>query len=367
MNNKNFATPGKPTLLIAAGGTGGHIFPGLAVAEQATALGADVIWLGQSNGMEATHVPPHKIPFYSTTMPSLRSQGKLALLQFPFRFAKAMFTTWQIFSRTKPDVVLGMGGFVSGPAALVAWMRGIPLVIHEQNAIPGFTNRYLQWLTTHRLESFPGTFDKKSSAFFTGNPMRQILEHISSPSLRRRGQNTQLRLLILGGSQGATFFNQVLPALIATLPKNLQPEIWHQTGTRDEDMVRNQYQTLGVQAKVSAFISDMSLAYDFADIVLSRAGATTIAELCLAGLPAILVPLPTAADDHQTANAQYLVQANAAVLIAQNSFTRSSVTLLWQALHSDRLQVQTMAEQAYALRRPQAANVVAKYCLDLTQ
>lgn len=367
-------------VLIAAGGTGGHIFPALAVAEQLRNQGILVSWIGNHDSMEERVVSGAGIPFYPIKVNRLRRSGIKNMLCFPVNLAGALWTTHRCIRKLKPSIILGMGGFVSGPAGLCALMHRIPLLIHEQNAIPGFTNRCLAHVASLVLESFPNTFGPSSKSketisstppfsnrgiVCTGNPIRQQLMRVKPPTERIRGETRPLKLLILGGSQGARFINQLLPEAIAALSPDERPEIWHQTGPHDLATVSERYQTQGIPAQVSAFIEHMHEAYDFADIVVSRAGATTVAELCSVGLGSILIPLPHAVNDHQTANAAFLAKAGAAFLEIQADFTVERFTVIWRTLLADQSHLQLMANAAYGLRSEHASADIARLCLEI--
>lgn len=351
-------------ILIAAGGTGGHIFPALAVAEQLREQGIAVSWIGNRDSMESHLAQKAEYPFYPIKVHRLRRSGIKNMIAFPFNLGRTLFSTYKLIRKLKPTTILGMGGFVSGPAGLCALLQGIPLIIHEQNAIPGFTNRCLALVARKVLESFPHTFKSSSRVRYTGNPTRKPLALLPSPTERSR-ENVPPKLLILGGSQGARFINQLLPKAIATLHPNERPEIWHQTGVHDADMVSELYQTLNIEAKVTAFIEHMDEAYRFADIVLSRAGATTVAELCTVGLGSILIPFPHAVGDHQTVNAAFLQHAGAAFLEMQEHFTVERFAVIWRTLLANRNHIQKMAEAAYTLRHPRAAMDIAELCSNI--
>ncbi len=351
----------KPHILIVAGGTGGHVFPGLAIAQQLRAQGIQISWLGSSHGMENRVVAKANIPLHAITIQGVRRHGIMRLLTLPFQMARALWQTLRIFQQIKPSTVLGMGGFVSGPAGICAWLTRTRLVIHEQNAIAGLTNRWLARVANQVLESFPHSFRPRQKVICTGNPVRAELSALEKNNSTTRAP---LKLLILGGSQGAQAINQLIPEALAQLQANEYPEIWHQTGERDCAAVQAHYAQLGIPAKVTAFIDDMQQAYQFADIVISRAGATTIAELTTIGLPSILIPLPTAVDDHQTLNAKYLVAQGAACMIAQADFTNERFAVLWRKLLQKPHELVAMRESALRLSHKDAAQKVATICLE---
>lgn len=299
-------------ILIMAGGTGGHVFPALAVADYLVEQGWQMSWLGTKNGLESRVVPAHKIDIDWLSVAGVRGKGLFSKIKAVFLLIKACGQAWRILRRRKPDVVLGMGGFVAGPGGLMAKLMGIPLVIHEQNRVPGTTNRLLARWANRVLEAFPGSFDKKINALWSGNPLRKELIEIPEKKARQPGE--ALRLLVIGGSQGAQVLNQVVPDAVAAVSGL---NVRHQTGEIMRTQVEQRYQELGVDAEVSAFIEDMAEAYRWADIAVCRAGAMTISELAAAGIPAVLIPLPHAIDDHQNANARYLADVGAAMILPQ--------------------------------------------------
>jgi len=295
-----------------AGGTGGHVFPALAVANYLVEQGWQMSWLGTKNGLESRVVPAHKIDIDWLSVAGVRGKGLFSKIRALLLLIKACGQAWWILRRRKPDVVLGMGGFVAGPGGLMAKLMGIPLVIHEQNRVPGTTNRLLARWANRVLEAFPGSFDKKINALWSGNPLRKEL--IGIPEKKARQPGEALRLLVIGGSQGAQVLNQVVPDAVAAVSGL---NVRHQTGEIMRTQVEQRYQELGVDAEVSAFIEDMAEAYRWADIAVCRAGAMTISELAAAGIPAVLIPLPHAIDDHQNANARYLADVGAAMILPQ--------------------------------------------------
>ncbi|MBU2570108.1 MAG: undecaprenyldiphospho-muramoylpentapeptide beta-N-acetylglucosaminyltransferase [Gammaproteobacteria bacterium] len=299
-------------ILIMAGGTGGHVFPALAVANYLVEQGWQMSWLGTKNGLESRVVPAHKIDIDWLSVAGVRGKGLFSKIRALLLLIKACGQAWWILRRRKPDVVLGMGGFVAGPGGLMAKLMGIPLVIHEQNRVPGTTNRLLARWANRVLEAFPGSFDKKINALWSGNPLRKEL--IGIPEKKARQPGEALRLLVIGGSQGAQVLNQVVPDAVAAVSGL---NVRHQTGEIMRTQVEQRYQELGVDAEVSAFIEDMAEAYRWADIAVCRAGAMTISELAAAGIPAVLIPLPHAIDDHQNANARYLADVGAAMILPQ--------------------------------------------------
>lgn len=353
------------SVLIMAGGTGGHIYPGLAVARVLRHHGVDVVWMGARHGLEAKLVPPAGFHMEWISIRGLRGKGVLGWLTLPFRMLVAMTQALIVFLRRRPSVVLSMGGFVAGPGGLVAWLLRKPLVIHEANAIPGFTNRWLSLVATRVLCGFPGAFGNRSKVTHVGNPVRQDIVRLMLPAERLQNRQGPLRLLMLGGSQGARSLNRVMANAWCGLPANERPELWHQTGSRWLQEVQAAYGENASAVRIDAFIDDMAKAYEWADIVLCRAGAMTVAELAAAGIGSILVPFPHATDDHQTANARYLAERDAAVVIAESDCTPSRLQQLIAELNQNRHTLVSMAENARASSMPDADEAVARVCEEL--
>ncbi len=357
------AAANRRPVLIMAGGTGGHVFPALAVAAELSTRGVPVSWLGTRRGLEARVVPAAGYALSSIRVSGLRGKGLLRLLIAPFMLAFAVLQSVVIFLRLRPMAVLGMGGFVSGPGGLAAWLLRCPLVIHEQNSVAGLTNRLLAPLARHVLEAFPGSLPAARHAVHTGNPVRATISAVPDPARRLPGHTGALHLLVIGGSLGAQALNQVVPQAVARLPLAARPQIHHQTGAADEAGVRARYRELDCTARVEAFVEDMAAAYAWADLVVCRAGALTVAELCAAGVASILVPFPYATDDHQTGNAGYLAAAGAAVLVPQPELTEERLAERLAAYAADRHALLEMASRARELARPDAARRVAGFCL----
>jgi len=355
--------------MIMAGGTGGHVFPALAVAEALRGHGVEVRWLGTRRGMESQQVPKHGFPIDYISISGLRGKGKLSLLLAPFRLLLAMAQALWIMLRYRPQVVLGMGGFVTGPGGVVARLLGRPLVIHEQNAIAGLTNRLLAKIATRVLEAFPGAFRNSQRVRHTGNPVRATITQLPVPQSRFEGRNGPLRILVVGGSQGALALNQIVPEAIAGLPAELRPEVWHQCGRHHCEQSEAVYRQAGIEARVMPFIDDMNSAYEWADVVICRAGAMTVAELAAAGVGAILVPFPFAVDDHQTANGRYLAEHGAAEIIPQPQLKPETLAERLEELAHDALggreRILKMAEQAHSLAMPNATEEVMNQCLEV--
>ncbi len=348
-------------VMIMAGGTGGHVFPALAVAERLRADGAEVLWLGTRAGLEAGVVPRAGFEFASVRIGGLRGKGLLGWLLLPLRMGVAMAQSLAVIMRFRPMVVLGMGGFVTGPGGLTTWLLHKPLLVHEQNAVAGMTNRWLARVATRTLVAFP---DALPRALLTGNPVRAAIEMLPPPDERLAARSGRLRLLVLGGSLGARTLNETLPQVLAALPASQRPAVWHQTGRERDQAVREQYAAHACEARVAPFIEDMAEAYAWADVVVCRAGALTIAELTAAGLGAILVPYPHAVDDHQTHNGEYLVAAGAALLLAEGAQLKDALTrrLGEFCAEGGRARLLAMALAARTLARPGAANAVARCC-----
>lgn len=349
------------TVLITAGGTGGHVFPALAVARLLREQGVRVVWLGTREGIEARVVPAAGFDIEYITIKSLRGGGLLRWLLLPVRLNLAMLQALQILRRLRPAAVLAMGGFASGPGSLMASLLRIPLLVHEQNAVAGLTNRWLAHLADMILAGFPGAFGDRPGVRVVGNPVRSEILALPSPELRFAERSGSLRLLVIGGSQGARVFNQTIPPALRLMPAMARPQIWHQTGRQDEQSVAAAYRDFLPGARVTAFIDDMAAAYAWADLVVCRAGAMTVAELAAAGVAAILVPLPQAADDHQTANARFLETRDAAVLLPQTDFSAARLAELLTSF-GNRALLSRMAINARACAVTDAAETVAQYC-----
>jgi UDP-N-acetylglucosamine--N-acetylmuramyl-(pentapeptide) pyrophosphoryl-undecaprenol N-acetylglucosamine transferase len=354
----------RPIALVMAGGTGGHVFPALATARVLRRRGYDVVWLGTERGIEARLVPAEGIPVEWLSVSGLRGKGLLALLAAPFRLAVAVSQAMRAIRKHQPRVVLGAGGFVSGPGGIAAWLLRRPLVVHEQNAIAGLTNRVLARFAGRVLEGFPGSFGRGVRAERVGNPVRPEIVAVPAPERRYAGRSGPARLLIFGGSQGASRLNAVLPAAVGELPRDLRPDVLHQTGRHNHEETVQAYRTRGIEADVRPFIDDMASAYGWADLAVCRSGALTVAELAAAGVPAVLVPFPAAVDDHQTRNAEYAVRAGAAKLLQERDLTPVSLAvLLRELLGEGRPRLEQMARAARASAIVDADERVAEACL----
>jgi len=358
--------PSETRVVIMAGGTGGHIFPALAIARYLRDQGVSVNWLGTRRGMEARVVSEAGFPISYVSVSGLRGKGMAGYLLAPFKLTFAILQVIRIYLSLRPHVVVGFGGFVTGPGGFAAWLLRKPLVIHEQNAIPGLTNRILSHMAKRVLEAFSGSFPQTTRATHTGNPVRSDIVALAEPAARLSQHQGSLRILLIGGSLGAQALNECLPQALASLPAQARPSIWHQTGANKFEETRAMYESLQVEAKVAPFIDDMAEAYDWADLVICRAGALTLAELCAAGLGSILVPFPYAVDDHQTHNAQQLVNADAAILIPQSELTTDRLSAVLQdTLTKGREHIIKMAQAARKLSMPNANKQVAELCLEI--
>jgi UDP-N-acetylglucosamine--N-acetylmuramyl-(pentapeptide) pyrophosphoryl-undecaprenol N-acetylglucosamine transferase len=343
-----------------AGGTGGHVFPALAVAEYLRAQGWHVSWLGTQQGLESRVVPAHDIAIDWLTVSGVRGKGLMSKLSAVSKLLRACWQAVRILRQRQPDVVLGMGGFVAAPGGFMAKLLGIPLIIHEQNRVVGTTNRLLARLANQVLEAFPHSFPLKAGAICTGNPLRQAFQ---TALVTPRIATQHFNIFVFGGSQGAQKLNENVPAGIALFARH-QPTInvlvKHQTGTAMAERVTQHYQQLSVVAEVSAFIEDMVTAYQWADVVICRAGAMTISEVAAMGIPAIFIPLPSAIDDHQTANARYLTDAQAGILVQQADLTAEKLACQLRLIQADLTHMSVAARQAARLN---ATETVAQHCI----
>lgn len=351
-------------VMILAGGTGGHVYPGLAVAERLIEKHQPVVWFGTRRGLEASAVPAAGIPIEWVSIQGLRRSGFRAWLLGPFRLALALAQAFGVLYRRRPIAVLGMGGFVAGPGGIAACLVRIPLLIHEQNAIVGTTNRWLARCARQVFEGFEGSFADSVRARWIGNPVRRPILAVAPPEQRfaDRAPGAALRLLVLGGSQGAAALNRIVPEAVALLPPASRPQVRHQCG-RSLDVARERYASVQVEAELTAFIDDMAQAYAWADLVIARAGGLTLAELTATGIGAILVPLPYATDDHQTANARSFVANGAGLIIAERDLTAERLAAELQALSGDRDRLLSMAMRAREQARTDAAEALASACL----
>ena len=349
----------KPSILVMAGGTGGHIFPGLAVAEYLRICGWNVSWLGNQNGMEYRLVKSCDFPFEAVEFGGLRGKGLKAKLMLPINLMRACIQSWKIMRRIKPSVVLGMGGYITFPGGLVTKLLKRPLVLHESNSVAGSANRALAKIAMRTLTGFPNTM---ADAEWVGNPIREEFDHISVPALRYEQRQGPLSILVVGGSLGAAALNENIPAALALISQDARPKVIHQAGDKHLAELQKRYSDLGVKAEVLPFIDDMPSAYAQADLVICRAGAMTVSELAACGVAACLIPFPFAIDDHQTANAKFLADANAAVLLPQKYLNPQDLALMIQ--NFNRTDLKEMALRAHALAKPHATLRVAEVCAD---
>ena len=353
---------GRPVMILA-GGTGGHVFPALAVARELKQRGVPVIWVGTERGIEARVVPSAGFSLALVHVQGLRGKGMKQYLRAPFIIAKAMLEGLKIIRKYKPCAVLGMGGFVSGPCALVGVIFRKPLIIHEQNAVIGLTNRILAPLSEIMFTGFP-IKSKKASIEYCGNPVRNELMSMADPKVRLNRSDKRKRLLIVGGSLGALALNELLPQTVKIISDSMQIDVWHQTGANKRERVLWSYQQQDIHAQVDEFIDDMAKAYAWADLIVCRSGAITLAEIAAVGLGSVLVPYPYAVDDHQTANAHSYVQANAACLLSESEITAEKLAKLLTTLLSDNERLLSMANAAKKLGQINASKRVADACMD---
>lgn len=349
-------------VMIMAGGTGGHIFPGIAVARELARRGVPVVWLGGKRGLETTLVPQAGFPLESLDFSGVRGKGLMTKLLAPIRLMRAVFAARAVIKRVRPRSVLSMGGYAAAPGGFAAHMQHVPLVVHEQNRVPGVTNRLLVRYAKQVLSGFANTF---VNAEWVGNPVRAEIAALEAPQQRFAGRHGALRVLVLGGSQGAHSLNQVLPQVFQRRGNSAHFEIRHQCGAKHIDKTREIYAAADVEAQIEPFIDDMAVAYAWADLVICRAGALTLAELCAAGLPSILIPYPHAVDDHQTRNAEVLVEAGAARLVAEGDDFVKRLGSTLDELSRDRAHLHAMANAARSLARPDAVSRIADICLEV--
>ena len=354
-------------LLVVAAGTGGHVYPALAVAERLRSTGVDVSWLGTAVGIESRLVPAAGFAFHVSKVAGLRGQGLAGWLAAPLLLLRSALRSIAVLAQVRPHVVLGMGGYGAGPGGLVARLLGVPLVIHEQNAVPGLTNRILARFATRVLEAFPASFAARRRAIHTGNPVREALTRSPVPQTRLARRGGRLRVLVVGGSQGARALNEVVPCALAIDSLGARVRVWHQCGPAHVEATRDGYGAHGLDAEVTGYIEDMGAAYAWTDVAVCRAGAMTIAELAAVGVASILVPFPYAADDHQRHNARYLADRGAAILVAQDSLDARSLAAALRSLHENRDRVESMSRAAYDAAVRDATQRVAAQCLEVAR
>ena len=349
------------TLLVMAGGTGGHIFPALAVAENMRGRGWNVCWLGNPDGMEARLVPQHGFEMVGINFAALRGKGLLRKLLLPLNLLRGFWQAQKAIRKINPDVVLGMGGYITFPGGMMAALLGRPLVLHEQNSVAGLANRVLAGVADRILTGFPDVFKK---GHWVGNPVRPEIANIAPPAERLADRSGALRLLVIGGSLGAQALNETAPLGMALLAADEQPQIVHQAGEKHIEALKANYAAVGVQAHCVSFIEDVAGAYEWADLVICRSGALTVAELAAAGVASILVPFPHAVDDHQTGNARFLVNVGGAFLLPQPELTPEAIALI---RNYSRGQLLEMAEKARSLARPDATDELADVCAEVAK
>jgi UDP-N-acetylglucosamine--N-acetylmuramyl-(pentapeptide) pyrophosphoryl-undecaprenol N-acetylglucosamine transferase len=357
------------TLMVMAGGTGGHVYPALALAEEMRKRGWEVFWLGTRAGLEARVVPAAGIDMVWVSMSGLRGHGLLRMALTPFMLLRAFWQSLRAILARRPDVVLGMGGYTAFPGGMMAALLNKPLVIHEQNSIAGLTNRVLACLADKTLVAFPAAFSGKTDkpvpcgkveTAWVGNPVREPIAVLAADHYKYDGREGPLRLLVVGGSLGASALNELLPRALALIPPPLRPEVVHQSGRQHVEKLRANYAEAGVEADTRDYIEDMATLYEWCDLAVCRAGAMTVAELACAGVPAVLVPFPHAVDDHQTTNAKFLSEAGAAWCMQQKDLTAESLAAHIQSLA--RTQLKRMSHKAQALAKPDATRTVADMC-----
>ncbi|MDD3353103.1 undecaprenyldiphospho-muramoylpentapeptide beta-N-acetylglucosaminyltransferase [Zoogloea sp.] len=349
-----------PTLMVMAGGTGGHIYPGLAVADALRDRGWKVVWMGHPDGMEARIVPVSGYEMAWVRFTALRGKGLLRKLLLPFNLLRGFAQALAQIRRVRPDVVLGMGGYVTFPGGMMAALSGVPLVVHEQNSVAGLANKVLAGVADKVVTGFPNVLGKGEWA---GNPVRAAITAVALPAERFAGRCGPLRLLVVGGSLGAAALNDTLPRALAMIPADQRPVVTHQAGTRQIDALRAAYKAAEVEGELLPFIDDMAERYASADLVICRSGALTVAELAAVGVASVLVPYPHAVDDHQTGNARFLAEAGGAVLLRQTELTPQRLAALLQEMTRERLLA--MAERARGCARSEATIRVAEVCAGL--
>lgn len=356
------------TVLIMAAGTGGHIYPALSIARNLHARGYRTEWLGTTHGLEVEVLRDSDIPLHFIDVRGLRGKGLKSALQAPFMIASSVWQSLRVLRQVKPCCVLGMGGYVTGPGGVAARLTGRQLLIHEQNAIAGFSNKLLARIANRVMEAFPGTFSANAKVICTGNPVRAEIVALTASTEKSRDASVPLRVLIVGGSLGAVAINRLIPAAVQLLSPGSRPHIWHQTGRNNLEETRRHYTdgnlVINDACRVDAYIHDMAAAYAWADLVICRAGALTVSEIAAAGLPSMLIPFPHAVDDHQTSNAHWLSDAGAALLLPQGTLTAELLAAQLNTFMNDRNLLRSMAGAARALARPEACDLVALECME---
>ena len=346
--------------LIMAGGTGGHIFPGLAVAHALRERGWQVHWLGAPNSMEARLVPPQGFALETIDFSGVRGKGLVTLALLPLRLLKAFWQALAVVRRVKPDVVIGLGGYISFPGGMMAVLAGKPLVLHEQNSVAGMANRVLASVADRVFTAFPKVFAKGQ---WVGNPLRTAFTSQPSPAERFAGRSGPLRLLVVGGSLGARALNDIVPQALALIPADQRPQVLHQSGAAQIDALRANYAAVGVQATLTPFIDDTAQAFADADVIVCRAGASTVTEIAAVGAAAVYVPFPSAVDDHQTSNARFIVDAGGGWLLPQREMNAEMLSNMLQNMQRSTLLER--AEQAKNMQKIEATTAVVRACEEL--
>ena len=349
------------TALIMAGGTGGHIFPGLAVAEELRARGWRVHWLGAPGSMESRIVPQHGFPLELIDFSGVRGKGLATLALLPLRLLRAFWQALQVVRRVQPDVVVGLGGYITFPGGMMGVLCGKPLVLHEQNSVAGMANKVLAGVADRVFTAFPDVLKK---AQWVGNPLRAAFTRQAAPSERFVGRTGPLRLQVVGGSLGAQALNDIVPRALALIPAENRPVVTHQSGATQIDTLRANYQAAGVQAELTPFIDDTASAFAAADIIVCRAGASTVTEIAAVGAAAVFVPFPFAVDDHQTTNARFLVSAGGGWLVQQSDLTPEGLAKM--LLNSERTALVDIAEKAKNMQKINATREVVAACEELS-
>ena len=350
------------TALIMAGGTGGHIFPGLAVAQALRERGWTVHWLGAPGSMEERLVPPRGFALELVEFSGVRGKGMASLLGLPLRLGKALAQARAVLRRVKPDVVVGMGGYITVPGGLAAVLAGVPIVLHEQNSVAGMSNKLLARFAKRVFSAFPNAI---AGGQWVGNPLRAEFTQQAEPAARFAGRSGPLRLLVVGGSLGAKALNEVVPQALALIPEATRPQVTHQSGAKQIDALQANYTAAGVQATLTPFIDGAAQAYAEADVIVCRAGASTVTELAAVGAAAVFVPFPAAVDDHQTANARFLVDAGAGWLVQQSVLSAQKLAEMLENMQRSTLVEK--AQKAKTMQKLEAAQAVADACEEVAR
>ena len=351
------------TILIMAGGTGGHVFPALAVADYMKVSGWRVVWLGTKGGMEEILVPQKGYDIEIMDFSGLRGKNLMVWFLLPLRLLLAFWQSAKVLFQIRPDVVLGMGGYPAFPGGIMASLLNKPLLIHEQNSVPGLANKILAKFADKVLLGFPNAIRNEKKIIFSGNPVRKEISQLDIPDKRYAGRSGKLKLLIIGGSLGAQALNTIVPKMLKLIPDHMRPLVTHQAGRKHLETLKKNYAEAGVEGELLVFIENIAVQYADCDLVICRAGALTIAELTVAGIASILVPFPYAVDDHQTSNAKFLSDKDAAVLLPQNELTPQGLAQLLMGFTREKLL--GMAMKARELARPTATRLVAEACMEM--